>query len=71
VIGIIGCFQVFDQIYVMTQGGPITSTRTVVFDLFDRFNSLDLGEASAVAYVLLAILGTLSYLQIRFVERRK
>jgi ABC-type sugar transport system permease subunit len=71
VIGIIGSFQVFDQIYVMTQGGPITSTRTVVFDLFDRFNSLDLGEASAVAYVLLAILGTLSYLQIRFVERRK
>jgi multiple sugar transport system permease protein len=71
VIGIIGSFQVFDQIYVMTQGGPITSTRTIVFDLFDRFNSLDLGEASAVAYVLVVILGTLSYLQLRFVERRK
>ncbi|MGH2528759.1 MAG: carbohydrate ABC transporter permease [Actinomycetota bacterium] len=70
VIGIIGSFQVFDQVYVMTQGGPITSTRTIVFDLFDRFNSLDLGEASAVAYVLLLILGTLSYLQLRFVERR-
>jgi multiple sugar transport system permease protein len=70
VIGIIGSFQVFDQVYVMTQGGPITSTRTIVFDLYDRFNSLDLGEASAVAYVLLLILGTLSYLQMRFVERR-
>jgi multiple sugar transport system permease protein len=70
VIGIIGSFQVFDQVYVMTQGGPITSTRTIVFDLYDRFNSLDLGEASAVAYFLLAILAILSYLQIRFVERR-
>jgi multiple sugar transport system permease protein len=70
VIGIIGSFQIFDQVYVMTQGGPITSTRTIVFDLYDRFNSLDLGEASAVAYFLLAILAILSYLQIRFVERR-
>jgi len=69
VIGIIGSFQVFDQIFVMTQGGPINATRTIVFDLYDRFYSLKLGEASAVAYVLLVILATLSYLQIRFFER--
>jgi ABC-type sugar transport system permease subunit len=69
VIGIIGSFQVFDQIFVMTQGGPLQSTRTIVFDLYDRFNSLRLGEASAVAYVLLVILATLSYLQIHFFER--
>jgi multiple sugar transport system permease protein len=71
IIGIIGSFQVFDQIYVMTAGGPINSTRTLVFDLFDRFNHLDLGEASAVAYVLLAILAVLSYLQIFIFERRR
>jgi multiple sugar transport system permease protein len=70
IIGIIGSFQVFDQVYVMTQGEPINSTRTVVFDLFDRFQSLELGEASAVAYVLLAILATLSYIQIRVFEER-
>jgi multiple sugar transport system permease protein len=70
IIGIIGSFQVFDQIYVMTQGGPINSTRTMVFDLYDRFHSLKLGEASAVAYVLLAILATISYMQIRIFERR-
>ena len=40
IIGIIGSFQVFDQVFVMTQGGPINSTRTIVFDLVDRFNSL-------------------------------
>jgi ABC-type sugar transport system permease subunit len=70
IIGIIGSFQVFDQIYVMTQGGPINSTRTMVFDLYDRFRTLKLGEASAVAYVLLAILATISYVQIRIFERR-
>ena len=70
IIGIIGSFQVFDQIFVMTAGGPINSTRTLVFDLYDRFSSLKLGEASAVAYVLLAILATLSYIQMRVFEER-
>jgi ABC-type sugar transport system permease subunit len=70
IIGIIGSFQVFDQIFVMTSGGPINSTRTLVFDLYDRFSTLKLGEASAVAYVLLAILATLSYIQMRVFEER-
>jgi len=68
IIGIIGSFQVFDQIFVMTNGGPINSTRTIVFDLYDRFYSLQLGEASAVAYVLLVILATLSFIQMRLFE---
>lgn len=70
IIGIIGSFQVYDQVFVMTSGGPINSTRTVVFDLVDRFDSLKYGEASAVAYVLLAILATLSYVQMRLFEER-
>ena len=43
VIGIIGSFQIFDQVFVMTNGGPIQATRTIVFDLVDRFNPLDIG----------------------------
>ncbi len=70
IIGVIGSFQVFDQIYVMTLGGPVNSTRTIVFDLYDRFHSLELGQASAVAYVLLMILATLSYIQMRLFEER-
>lgn len=72
VIGIIGTFQVYDQVFVMSNGtgGPIDSTRTIVFDLVQRFQQLNLGEASAVAYILLVILATLSYLQLRFFERR-
>lgn len=70
VIGIIGSFQTFDQVFVMTNGGPISATRTVVFDLVDRFNKLDIGGASAVAYILLIILAVVSFLQLRLGEAR-
>jgi ABC-type sugar transport system permease subunit len=70
VIGIIGSFQTYDQIFVMTNGGPIQATRTIVFDLVDRFNRLDLGGASAVAYILVVFLAVLSYLQLRIGEER-
>ena len=69
VIGIIGSFQTFDQVYVMTNGGPISATPTVVFDLVDRFNKLDIGGASAVAYILLVVLALVSYLQLRLGDR--
>ncbi len=70
VIGIIGSFQTFDQVFVMTNGGPIQATRTIVFDLVDRFNKLDIGGASAVAYILLVFLAVLSYVQLRLGESR-
>jgi len=70
VIGIIGSFQVFDQVFVMTQGGPVESTNTIVYYLVDRFQALELGRASAVAYVLLIILATLSAIQFRLFEER-
>lgn len=69
IVGIIGSFQTFDAVYVMTQGGPLQSTTTVIFYLVDKFNSLQLGMASAVAYLLLVILATLSFLQLRFFDR--
>lgn len=70
VIGIIGSFQVFDQVFVMTQGGPVGSTNTIVYYLIDRFQALQLGRASAVAYVLLLILAILSAIQFRLFEER-
>jgi ABC-type sugar transport system permease subunit len=65
VIGLIQSSQVFDQVFVMTQGGPIGSTDTVVYELVNRFNSLDLGQASAIAYLLAIFLAILSFVQIR------
>jgi len=70
VIGIIGSFQIFDQVFVMTQGGPVGATNTIVYYLIDRFQALELGRASAVAYVLLIILATLSAIQFRLFEER-
>lgn len=65
VVGIIGAFQVFDQVFVMTQGGPIGSTTTVVYYLVTRFRALDLGHASAAAYLLVVFLAVLSAVQLR------
>ena len=62
IYGIIGSYQVFDQVFVMTSGGPIYSTSTVVYYLFDKFRDLRLGYASAIAYILFAILVIFSYL---------
>lgn len=70
VIGIIGSFQVFDQIFVMTQGGPNEATTTVVYNLVQHFRDLELGKASAVAYLLLLILGAISLIQFWIFERR-
>jgi ABC-type sugar transport system permease subunit len=71
IIGIIGSFQAFDQIFVMTQGRPGVSTRTMVYDLVDEFQQLHLGTASAIAYLLLAILAVLSFVQFRLFEERE
>ncbi len=65
VIGIIGSYQVFDQVFVMTDGGPVYSTSTIVHYLYTKFRDLRLGYASAVAYILFAILVIFSYIQMR------
>jgi ABC-type sugar transport system permease subunit len=70
IIGIIGSYQVFDQIYVMSSGGPINSTTTIVYYLFTKFMDLRLGYASAIAYILFAILVVFSYIQIRLSRER-
>lgn len=69
VVGIIGAFQVYDQIYVMTRGGPVDSTMTVVYYLVEKFHRLDLGHASAAAYLLVVFLAIVSAIQMR-IERR-
>lgn len=70
IIGIIGSYQVFDQVYVMTSGGPIYSTTSIVYYLFGRFMNHKLGYASAVAYILFAILVVFSYLQMRLTREK-
>jgi multiple sugar transport system permease protein len=53
ILNIIGSFQVFDAAYVMTQGGPVDATRTIVYYLFQNaFQWFSMGYAAAIAYIL-------------------
>ncbi len=70
IYGVIGSYQVFDQVFIMTNGGPVHSTSTVVFYLFSKFQDLRLGYASAIAYILFAILVIFSYLEFRMIREK-
>jgi multiple sugar transport system permease protein len=66
-IGFIGCFQVFDQIWIMSQGGPAKSTTTLVYLIYTEAFEFGqgFGYASSIAMVLLAMV-----LAIYFIQRR-
>lgn len=67
IISSIAAIKVFAEVYVMTAGGPLLSTTTAVYYLFDLFmNRLQLGYASALGVVLAVIIGALSYVNYRF-----
>lgn len=64
VITCISSFQVFDLIYMMTQGGPLDSTNVLVYAVYkNAFEYFKIGKASAIAYVLFAIILTLTLIQ--------
>ena len=66
VLSIIGSFQVFDLVYVLTYGGPLGSTKVLVFYLYEHaFQLFNMGYASAVAYLLFALLFVLTLAQIK------
>ncbi len=72
IISSISAMKVFVEIYVMTAGGPLNSTKTIVYYIYQRaFENLDLGYASAAGVVLLVITMGLSLLNLRFFERKK
>jgi len=57
----------FEQVYVVTGGGPLNSTNILVYYIYDQaFAQFDFGYAAAAATVLLAITLVLVYLQLRF-----
>ncbi len=64
IITTISSFQVFDLIYLMTQGGPDGATDVLVYWLYkNSFEYFEIGRASATAYVLFVIIAILSLLQ--------
>ncbi|MGI6567461.1 MAG: carbohydrate ABC transporter permease [Limnochordia bacterium] len=70
VVGMIQTFQVFTQAYVMTGGGPLNATLVYVLYLYERaFRSLQMGYASAMAWILFAIILCFTILQFRISDR--
>lgn len=70
IITAISSFQVFDLIYLMTQGGPFDSTNVLVYAIYkNAFEFFNVGKASAIAYVLFLIILVLTLIQWHF--RRK
>lgn len=71
-ISAISAMKVFAEIYVMTKGGPLNSSKTIVYYIYERaFENLDLGIASAMAVVLLIIVMVFSLINIFCFERKK
>jgi multiple sugar transport system permease protein/multiple sugar transport system substrate-binding protein len=69
IMGLIGTFQIFTQAYIMTQGGPVDSTLFYAYALFNNaFRYLRMGYASAMAWVLFAIVLALTALQLRLAK---
>lgn len=64
IITAISSFQVFDLIYLMTQGGPLDSTNVLVYAIYQNaFEYFNIGKASAIAYVLFFIILVLTLIQ--------
>jgi multiple sugar transport system permease protein len=72
IFAMIAALQAFDQIYVMTGGGPYGHTQTIVMEIYESgFRNLELGFASALSYVLLIATLLLSVVQFVFFGRRE
>ncbi len=69
VIYTIAGFQVFERVYIMTGGGPINRTTTIVQLIYmTAFSDFNFGRASAQALVLFAIIAAFSFIQFRFLS---
>jgi multiple sugar transport system permease protein len=69
VTSLIGAFQVFDQVYVMTGGGPANATTTLVHQIYNAaFKALDMGYAAAMSFVLFGVILVVSLFSVRAVR---
>ncbi|MBE3595507.1 MAG: sugar ABC transporter permease [Hydrogenibacillus sp.] len=70
VVSTMAAFKEFTLMLVMTEGGPLGATQTVVYLIFEKaFRSLDMGYASTIATVLFVIILALTILNRRFLDR--
>jgi len=71
IMSMISSFQVFDIVYVLTSGGPMGSTKVLVFYVYEyAFKFFEMGYASAISYFLFAVLFILTMLQVKYMKSK-
>ena len=71
VTSVIGSFQVFGLVYVMTEGGPLGATDVAVYHIYrEAWEFLRFGDAAAMSWVLFGVVFAATWLHFRFLERR-
>src|SRR5213593_2591986 len=70
VVDTVAVLQAFTQIHLLTRGGPVDATRTLVYSIYlDAFQNFQFGYASAESVVLFVLVLALTIIQFRFIER--
>jgi multiple sugar transport system permease protein len=70
IISVIGSLLAFNQFFIMTDGGPGTSTVPVVMSIYSTaFPDTDVGLASAMSVVLVVVVGLITFVQFRILQR--
>ncbi|MFU1798479.1 carbohydrate ABC transporter permease [Paenibacillus azoreducens] len=71
IVSVIGAFQAFGQIHILTRGGPINSTKVIVYSIYqDAFVNFRFGIGSAQALILFVIILLLTVLQFKVLEKK-
>ncbi|MDE2679149.1 MAG: sugar ABC transporter permease [Gemmatimonadota bacterium] len=72
VTSVIGSFQVFGLVYVMTEGGPLGATDVAVYHIYrEAWEFLRFGNAAAMSWILFAVVFAATWLHFRFLEGRR
>ena len=71
VLNSIKSFQVFVEVFVMTKGGPLNETLTMVYFVYEEgLHKFNIGYGSAAAYLLFAVIAFISWLELKLVKSR-
>ena len=71
ITSVIGSFQVFGTVYVMTEGGPLHATDVAVFHIYEEAWELQrVGSAAAMSWTLFAVIFAVTWLHFRTLEQR-
>jgi multiple sugar transport system permease protein len=71
IMSVIVSFQVFEQVAVTTQGGPLNSSLVLVYFIYQKaFKFLEVGYASSAAFILFAIVLVLTFFQVKLLGKK-